>query len=176
MLRRFGWAVSFFLYVPMAFAAGQPSNHKADKQSVAAAPVDMTLHATDGSSLDLKSLRGKPVLIDMWATWCSLCLGELVWLDEVQALLKPTGFVTIGVDYDDKPGSAKAFLARRRVDWPAFHWDREFNSAFPHKGIPHVVLLDATGTVVYAGDGLKQDALLVAIRKLGPEYAAALPK
>jgi hypothetical protein len=51
-----------------------------------------------------------------------------------------------------------------------------WNRAFPHLGIPHVILLDAAGTVVYTGDGLKQDALLAAIAKLGPEYAAALPK
>jgi thiol-disulfide isomerase/thioredoxin len=180
MLRRLWWARNCAALLLLLCVAAVPVYggvaNASRKPSIASGPVDITLQAVDGSSLDLKTLRGKPVLIDMWATWCSLCLGELVWLNDVQALLKPTGLVTIGIDYDDKPGAAKAFLARRHVDWPMFVGDKEFNRAFPHLGIPHVILLDATGTVVYAGEGLKQDALLAAIAKLGPEYAAALPK
>ena len=65
------------------------------------APIFELKSIPDGKSVSLASLRGKPVLLNFWATWCGPCKIEMPWLVSLQAKYGPQGLQTVGVAMDD---------------------------------------------------------------------------
>jgi thiol-disulfide isomerase/thioredoxin len=66
-----------------------------------AAPA-FTLTSLDGKKVSLADLKGKPVLINFWATWCGPCQLEMPWFDEFQKKYQDKGLVVLGIDQDDE--------------------------------------------------------------------------
>ena len=62
---------------------------------------DFTLDSLDGNSVRLSDLRGKAVLLNFWATWCSPCKIEMPWFIELQKEYGPQGLQIVGVAMDD---------------------------------------------------------------------------
>lgn len=134
----------------------------------------LTLHAADNSSLQLSSLVGHPVLIDLWATWCAPCLEEMPLIDHIFRKTKGVDLVVLGVDYDRDPKTAVDFLQRKNYGWADYHADSS-EPGFPHNGIPLLVLINSEGRIVYYYNAADDEpGLLSAVKKLGPAFAAAL--
>ena len=62
---------------------------------------DFTLPSLDGKNIRLSDLRGKAVLLNFWATWCSPCKIEMPWFVELQKEYGPQGLQVVGVAMDD---------------------------------------------------------------------------
>ncbi|WP_412061260.1 TlpA family protein disulfide reductase [Rubrivirga sp. IMCC45206] len=135
--------------------------------SDAAAPLAGTY--TDlqtGQPVDLAGLRGRTVVVDLWATWCGPCIAEIPHL---QALVADYGdriaFVSINVDAvtggQDVDG-VRAFMVDHGVDYPVLHDDpdRPLASAFGVGGYPAKFLVGADGTFfVHPSTGRRTVAL-----------------
>lgn len=111
--------------------------------------VAPTLHLTDlrGNPTALESFRGKPVLINFWATWCPPCVEELPLLDALSADMAVVGIAV------DVPEAVPPFLGKNPVRYPIWLADQNLtnpSSAFGnHSGaLPYSVLLDAEGRIV----------------------------
>jgi thiol-disulfide isomerase/thioredoxin len=61
----------------------------------------------NGKKVSLADFKGKPVLINFWATWCGPCQLEMPWFEEFAAKYKDQGLVVLGVDQDDDEGTTK---------------------------------------------------------------------
>jgi len=62
---------------------------------------DFTLESLDGKSMSLSDLRGKAVLLNFWATWCTPCKIEMPWFVELQKQYGAEGLQIVGVAMDD---------------------------------------------------------------------------
>jgi peroxiredoxin len=81
---------------------------------------DFELRSLDGRMMQLSNLRGKPVLLNFWATYCAPCRLEMPWLAELDQQYRPRGVEIVGVSLDD-PGAEQAvskFIAERGVHYP----------------------------------------------------------
>jgi thiol-disulfide isomerase/thioredoxin len=137
----------------------------------------LKLKSADGKVAALDSFRGKPVLLDLWATWCGPCVASLPQLAQIYREAKDKGLVLLTVDLDEEANTADKFLAKKGYTWPNFHdGDGQIEKLVGSSGIPRTMLVDAQGKITYDGSGMDEDQLRTAIVKLGPEYAALSPK
>lgn len=70
-----------------------------------------------GATLDMASLRGRPLLLNFWATWCTPCIEEMPLLDEFYRQNAGNGWQVVGLAID-QPEPVRQFLARRPVSFP----------------------------------------------------------
>lgn len=138
---------------------------------------DLKLHAPDGTTTTLSSFRGKPVLLDVWATWCPPCIKELPVLSQIAEETKSKGLVTISVDQDEDAKTAVDFLSRKGYTWQNFHdEDGSVAKALGSSAIPRTMLIDSQGKIIFDSAGDSEFELRAAIAKLGPEYASVVAK
>ena len=110
--------------------------------------------ALDGvSQIDLESLRGKPVLLTFWASWCGPCREELPELEKLVGELAEEGFVLVTVNMDQSPAMGMRFLQQHDIDVPAYRMDQRELSQLGLRSLPTNVLLDREGRPVQIFSG-----------------------
>ncbi len=145
---------------PKATMAGQPAPH-------------VSFDAPDGRKIELSSYRGKPLLLDFWATWCGPCLTSMPALNRIYLDVRDKGMAVVTFDEDNAGEDAAEYLARHNYAWTNYHdAGGRAASAFKREGIPLTVLIDAQGKIVYFDSGGDEAAVRKAIAALGPEFAA----
>jgi thiol-disulfide isomerase/thioredoxin len=77
----------------------------------------LTLATPAGGELTLASLRGQPLLVNFWATWCPPCVEEMPLLDRFFRENSASGWKVVGLAID-QPSSVRQFLARTPVSFP----------------------------------------------------------
>src|ERR1041385_1363552 len=88
-----------------------------------AAP-QFALKDSTGNTIRLTDYRGKVVLLDFWATWCTGCKIEIPWFSEFQKAYGTQGFAVVGVSMDESGWAAvKPFLAETHVPYPVLLGD-----------------------------------------------------
>ncbi|PTT83425.1 redoxin, partial [Pelomonas sp. HMWF004] len=70
----------------------------------------------DGTELDVARWRGKPLLVNFWATWCAPCVKELPEINQFYNEAKATGWQVLGLAVD-KPEPVKTFLQKTPLDF-----------------------------------------------------------
>ena len=101
----------------------------------------------DGGTFDLASLKGKPVVLNFWASWCQPCRKEL---PAIAAWAKAHPEIqVIGVDYEDDVADARAFAREHDATWPmVIDADGAIGEAYEVPGLPATFLIDAEGRIV----------------------------
>jgi cytochrome c biogenesis protein CcmG/thiol:disulfide interchange protein DsbE len=120
----------------------------AHKARVGSQAPDFTLTATDGKSVTLSWLRGRPVVIVFFASWCHPCEEELPVLERFER--EGGGRLRIvGVSYHDLASDSTAFVRRLGVTFPALldAPDGPIAQRYGVRGIPQTVFVDAHGVV-----------------------------
>ena len=117
--------------------------------------MDAAFNDPDGGETNLAEFAGKPVLVNLWATWCAPCVKELPTLDRLAAT--QTGLTVLAVSQDNGPNaSVVAFLDKLKVRDLGAYQDPKMalSGALDAEVLPTSVLYDAQGREVwrYVGD------------------------
>ena len=80
---------------------------------------DFTLTDLDGRPVRLADLRGRPVIVNFWASWCGPCIEEFPLLREAATAHADDGLAIVGIVYQDRAEAARAFMDRYGGTWPA---------------------------------------------------------
>lgn len=114
-----------------------------------------------GGSVQLSSLKGRPVVVNFWASWCIPCVQEHASLTAGARANPDVAF--LGVVYEDTAENARGFLASRGTAYPSYaDDDGKASIAFGVYGVPETFFIDANGTIVEKyvgpldGDTLRQ--------------------
>lgn len=105
-----------------------------------------------GTTLDLQSFRGRPLLLNFWATWCPPCVEELPLLDAFYREHSAKSWQVLGLAID-QPSAVRTFLQKTPVSFPvgmAGLGGTELTKSFGNLtgGLPFTVVIGATGEVL----------------------------
>ena len=118
---------------------------------------DTPLYGFAGDYRKLSELRGKPLIINVWASWCGPCRAEMGSLERLSRRYGGKQFNIIGVSTDDYAEAAAAFLRQAKVTFDNYH-DRKLllEDMLGADTIPVTILVDARGRVVDRIRGSRQ--------------------
>ena len=109
---------------------------------------DFARKTIDGRAFDLKSYRGKVVLLDFWATWCAPCLVEMPTFAGWQREYGPQGLAVIGVSMDDDEATARKAVDKLKPGYKIVMGDAKLGTLYGGvMGLPLIFLVDADGVV-----------------------------
>ena len=133
-------------------AKSEPFKHVVDRSHKGEAMPDKVFAALDGKPATLKALAGgKPMLVNLWATWCAPCIAALPALDQVAAASAPKGVTVIAVSQDLEGRTVvPPFWAARKLGTLRTWVDPENVLGF-HYGtgtLPTTILYDKAGKEV----------------------------
>jgi cytochrome c biogenesis protein CcmG, thiol:disulfide interchange protein DsbE len=115
--------------------------------------------ALDGSTVDLASLRGHPVVINFWASWCGPCQQEMPLLAQKAQQHAGSGLQILGVLSDDTAGNGRAFETKYGATWPSvFDTGNAFKTAYQVLGRPQSYFVDKDGILRSIQVGYLTDA------------------
>ncbi|MGH2429236.1 MAG: TlpA family protein disulfide reductase [Candidatus Limnocylindria bacterium] len=80
---------------------------------------EFALADLDGQPVRLADLRGRPVVVNFWASWCGPCVEEFPLLREAAAEHADDGLAIVGIVYEDRSEAARGFMDRMGASWPA---------------------------------------------------------
>jgi thiol-disulfide isomerase/thioredoxin len=119
---------------------------------VEAARYDLPLRTLDGKSLSLEAFRGKVIFLNVWASWCPPCRGEMPGIDQ---LYRETGgqvaFVLLSVDENRQ--QLDHYLARKGYQLPVYLSDSTLAAPYRTQSIPATFLINRQGQIVFRHEG-----------------------
>jgi peroxiredoxin len=114
------------------------------------------LSDANGSPVRLSNYKGKVVVIDFWATWCTGCKVEIPWFMEFQEKYKSRGLSTIGVAMDEEGWEkVRPYIKEHPFNYPVVAGDAAaLAKTFNITGLPLTILIDRNGRIVDAHAGV----------------------
>lgn len=109
---------------------------------------DFQLQDFDGQTISLSNLRGKPVLLNFWATWCGPCVHEMPFIQQIYEEWSGKGLVLLTINVRETSSKAKAFMKSHDLSFPVLLDTRgSVADKYYIRGIPTTFLIDKDGLI-----------------------------
>jgi len=137
--------------------ANPPAAEAKPATAAAAVPAaeDFTLPDESGKPVSLSSFRGRPVLLDFWATWCGPCRESMPAVQKLHEKYGPRGLVVLGVNIEGRDEVVSKYLRDGSYNFKFLFDSGDFASKtaklYKLRGIPRTFLIDKAGKVRLTG-------------------------
>jgi cytochrome c biogenesis protein CcmG/thiol:disulfide interchange protein DsbE len=132
---------------------------------------DFSLSTLSGETITLSELRGQPILINLWATWCPPCRAEMPDLQAVFDAYQEQGFLVLAINatYQDSPASAATFVEKYELTFPILmDTSGETARLYQMRALPTSFFVDRKGIIqeVVVGGPMSPALLQVRVENL----------
>jgi thiol-disulfide isomerase/thioredoxin len=109
---------------------------------------DFVMTDANGTTITLSGHKGRVVLLDFWATWCTGCKVEIPWYMEFQKRYAPRGLTSIGVAMDEEGWKVvNPYLEQHPISYPVVVGDADLAKVFQITSLPVTLLVDRNGRI-----------------------------
>lgn len=123
-----------------------------------------------GKSVKLDDLRGKVVVLNLWATWCPPCVEEMPTLDALSKKMASRDLVVLAVAEDEDSSKVKPWIEQRKFELPVLLDARgQVGAYFGITGYPETFIIDRQGKVVHRHVGFRdwvEPGIVAALERL----------
>ena len=129
--------------------SANPGERPASPRQGFAAP-DFTLDLLGGGEVTLSDLRGKPIMVNLWASWCPPCRAEMPAIQKVYQDYRDLGLVVLGVNTtnQDSEADAAAFVREYGLTFPIpLDRDGSVSVRYALRGLPTTFFIDRKGII-----------------------------
>lgn len=140
-------AAALVAVLALALLRGNPQD--AGGPLVGKQAPNFTLTTLDGGTVSLASLKGRPVVVNFWASWCVPCREEAPLLRELAEKQSADGLAIVGIAFQDRENDAKAFKQEYGLAFPtALDPNSEIAIEYGVGGVPETFIIDPSGKIV----------------------------
>ena len=120
----------------------------ADGQTIGAPAARFELYTLEGEPLVLDKFRGRPLILNFFASWCDPCREEIPLINALAGKAKENGFAVLGVAVQDRRASVVEFAQASKVVFPlALDLDSKVQRAYHVLGPPATFFVDGAGVL-----------------------------
>jgi cytochrome c biogenesis protein CcmG, thiol:disulfide interchange protein DsbE len=147
-----------FAFIPKVMSGlGQPA--MSEEAPELAAPVVANALTPDQKHIKLSELRGHPVVLDFWATWCGPCQATSPIVNSIAQRYRDKGLVVLGVNTSDERGLAERYAAKKGLTFPILFDDGNVNAhRYKVENLPTLFVISKEGKIVAVRHGITSDA------------------
>lgn len=143
--------IALLIFAQISFA--QEDATRGYKVKVGEQSPTLDFQLLDGTPISNQNLKGKVVVLQFTASWCSVCIKEMPHLEtEVWQKFKNEDFILIGIDLKEERAKVDKFIAKMKVTYP-FTIDKDgslFESfTLPNAGVTRNIVLDKNGKIIF---------------------------
>lgn len=122
---------------------------------------DFEMQYPDGRKVKLSDLKGQPVIVNFWATWCAPCEAELPEFVQAYERHKADGLEIIGINAQETGEDANTFVEKYGLSYPVTLDSRgEVMDLYAVRGLPTTLFIDAEGRVAARWAGILTKPLI----------------
>ena len=163
--------------LPRAACAASAVSAGSGAAEVGRAAPSLIVPELDGRMFDLAKLRGRVVIVNFWASWCSPCRAEMPRLDSFYRRYHGQGLELLGVSVDDPHDRELVAGIMSKLSYPAaLAANAKVNGFGPPLAVPTTWIIDSAGIVrarLMAGNAVTEQALEQIVLPLLPQPGAA---
>ena len=117
---------------------------------------DFELQALDQTVWDVQTLKGKPWVINFWATWCPPCIEEIPSMNAAFEVLEPKGIGMLAINAGEGALAVETFLQQIPIDFPNVLGDTNTLVNWSVRALPTTIVINSDGEVVYEALGPRE--------------------
>lgn len=135
---------------------------------------DFNMSSPDGKTFSIKSMAGKVVVLDFWASWCAPCRAFIPTMREYYLQYQPKGVEFVAVSFDENKDKWKQAIAETKMEWQqglaegGFKEDAPVKKILNIQSIPHVIVVGKDGKIAAYLDFYMKSQLPEILAKLCP--------
>jgi len=126
---------------------------KSDGEVLSIDDFNWTLQDINGNKVNLNISKGKVIFINLWATWCPPCVGEMPEIQKLYDHFKDNDNINFYLITNDKLNKIKTFVAKRGYSFPTYHALSETPIPFRVRSIPTTFVISKSGKIVLKETG-----------------------
>jgi len=118
------------------------------------ANFDVALVTLDGEPVSLSSSRGKPIFMNIWATWCPPCLAEMPYIEALYQEVKDEEIIFVMISTDETAEEARTYMQQKGYTLPVYRLAAPLPEPYTSRVLPTTYVIGADGTLGTVHSGM----------------------